>query len=205
MNYDYEMQKILDDIDLDNKPNLFLHVCCAPCSSYVFERLYNYFNIFVVFYNPNIDKEEEMMRRYDELKRLIKIFGYDIKIIYDEYLRSDFLRAVKGYEDNEEGGYRCSLCFDLRLKKTYQVAEEYIKNNSMTNYKNYFCSTLSISPHKNAELLNKIGEKIAESGSIKYLPNDFKKNGGYLRSIEICKKYNIYRQNYCGCEFRRIL
>lgn len=203
MNYDIELKKILSNIDKKNKPNLFLHVCCAPCHSYVLKYLYEYFNIYIVFYNPNIDTKIEFNKRYEELEKLINILNFDIKIIYSEYDHLEFLNAVMGYENCKETGDRCKICYRLRLKFTYDLATQYIENNDLTKYKNYFCSTLSVSPHKNPYILYEIAKNIENSDKIEYLINDFKKSNGYLESIKLSKEYNLYRQDYCGCEFAK--
>ena len=203
MNYDLELKNILSSIDKNNKPNLFLHVCCAPCSSYVIKYLYEYFNIYIVFYNPNIDTKEEFLKRNAELEKLIKLLDYNIKILYSDYNHKEFLDVVKGYENCKEMGDRCKICFKLRLKFTYDLAIKYIESNNLTNSKNYFCSTLSVSPHKNPYILCEIANNLLNSDKLEYLINDFKKSNGYLESINMSKKYNIYRQDYCGCEFAK--
>ena len=205
MNYDIELKKVINNINLNEKPNLFLHVCCAPCSSYVLEYLYQYFNIYIIFYNSNIDTQIEYNKRLNELKKIINICNYNIKIIYENYLHNEFINAVKGFELEKEGGKRCPICFELRFDKSLKIIEEYIIQNSLEKDINYFCSTLSISPHKNANIINEIGDKLCSNYKyIKYLPNDFKKSNGYLRSIELSKKYELYRQSYCGCEYAKI-
>lgn len=204
MNFDIELKNILNTIDLNNKPNLFLHICCAPCSSYVLDYLYNYFNVFVVFYNPNIDTKEEFIKRLNELKKLISLCKYDIKILYEDYNHNEFVEEVKGYESEKEGGLRCPICFNLRFSRSLEIINKYINDNSLEDKINYFCSTLSISPHKNANILNDICEKLClKYDNIKYLPNDFKKSNGYLKSIELSKLYDLYRQDYCGCEYAK--
>ena len=202
-NLDLSLKNILKQIDLNNKPNLFLHICCAPCSSYVLEYLYSYFNIYIVFYNPNIDTKIEFDKRYNELLKLLNINKYNLKILYNDYCHNEYIDYVKGLEKEIEGGKRCSKCFELRLKKTFEIAKEFIVNNNLTKKTNYWTTTLTISPHKNANLIYEIAKNIDNEEYIKYLPSDFKKNDGYLKSIQLSKKYNLYRQNYCGCEFAK--
>ena len=192
INYQLELDEIIKGLD-GKKPRLLLHACCAPCSSYCLEYLKDYFDITLFFYNPNISSQEEFDKRFSELKRLVKEMNLNIDIICPKYDSQEFLEKVKGYENCPEGGDRCSICYALRLKKACEYAEE--------NGFEYYCSTLSISPHKNAQKLNAIGTALAKDKKVKHLPNDFKKKGGYLRSIELSKEYNLYRQNFCGCEF----
>lgn len=205
INLNLKFKEVLDGIDVNNKPNLFLHVCCAPCSSAVLEKICNYFNIYIIYHNPNIDTFDEFNHRLSELKKLVNLNGYNVKIIYMDYIHDEFLSHIIGYENEPEGGKRCYLCYELRLKRSYEIALDYINKQSLNNMKNYLCSTLSISPHKDAKLLYEIGINICEksNGIITYLPNDFKKEDGYLKSIELSKKFDLYRQNYCGCEFAK--
>ena len=197
INYQKELEKIIaDNIKNGKKPSLLLQVCCAPCSSYCLEYLHEYFNITVLFYNPNIYPESEYTVRESELLRLIDEFGfYDIKIMKVDFNPDEFYSTVKGYEDCKEGGERCKLCYRLRLEKTAKEAA----NNGF----DYFCTTLSISPLKSAEALNTIGLDLEKEYGIKYLLSDFKKKEGYKRSIELSKKHNLYRQDYCGCIFSK--
>ncbi|MDE6276020.1 MAG: epoxyqueuosine reductase QueH [Clostridia bacterium] len=192
INYQLELDKIIKGLD-GKKPSLLLHACCAPCSSYCLEYLKEYFDITLFFYNPNISSQEEFDKRFCELKRLVKEMSLNIDIICPKYDPQEFLQKVKGYESCPEGGDRCSICYALRLKKVCEYAEE--------KGFEYYCSTLSISPHKNAQKLNTIGTALAKDKKVKHLPNDFKKKGGYLRSIELSKEYNLYRQDFCGCEY----
>lgn len=194
-------QKMLDDeIEKINKqglkPKLLLHACCAPCSSAVLEYLYNHFNITLFFYNPNISPETEFIYRLDELKRLIWEMNLEyITIIAPEYNNVEFENLAKGLEDLPEGGMRCKKCYRLRLEKT----AEYAKDNSF----DYFTTTLSVSPYKNAAALNEIGNELENEFGIKYLYSDFKKKEGYKRSCDLSKQYTLYRQNYCGCIYSK--
>lgn len=192
INYDLLMQKEVEKIKGEGK-KLLLHSCCAPCSSATLERLKDYFDLTVYYYNPNIDGAEEYALRSTEQKRLCE--ELDIKCVVNEFNKADFLSIVKGLEKEKEGGARCEKCFYLRLKNTAEFAK--------ANGYDYFATTLTVSPLKNAQVINKLGEKIEREVGVKYLPTDFKKRGGYLRSIELSKIYNLYRQNYCGCEFSK--
>lgn len=203
----------------ESAPTLFLHSCCGPCSSYCLEYLAPYFEITVFYYNPNISGSEEYQHRVREQKRLIGIYnqegkGHPISVIEGDWKPADFYEAVKGYEDCPEGGERCFRCYELRLRETALQA----KRRGF----DYFGTTLTISPLKNAEKLNEIGERLeaeqncekADAGyaneeatrgtaSVKWLPSDFKKRGGYQRSIELSKQYELYRQDFCGCSFSK--
>ena len=195
MNYQLEMDKILES--LDSKKRLLLHACCEPCSSYVLEYLTNYFDITILYYNPNIYPKEEFDKRFEELTKLIKELPHSnsIELIEGRYDYNDFLNIAKGREHIPEGGERCFKCYELRMRE----AAEYAKNN---NY-DYFTTTLSISPYKNSNKLNEIGELLEKELGIKYLYADFKKKNGYKRSIELSKEYNLYRQDYCGCIYSK--
>ena len=182
--------QISEIIDSFEKPRLLLHSCCAPCSSYVIEFLSKYFDIEVFFFNPNIYPKNEYIKRLNEQIKLIKAMGFDYNVIGTGYL---FYDAVKGYEKMGEGSERCEHCFRIRLDK----AAQYAKSNGF----DYFTTTLTISPMKNAEIINNIGLELAHKYNIKFLNSDFKKNNGYKRSVELSRKYNLYRQNYCGCIF----
>ena len=192
VNYDAKMLKEIESLG-EKKEKLLLHSCCAPCSSATIERLKEYFDLTVYYYNPNIDGEEEYNKRANEQIRLCKLLG--VNCIIEKFSSNDFYDKVKGLEKEIEGGSRCEKCFTLRLEKSAFFA----KNNG---YK-YFATTLTISPLKNAKLINEIGERLGEQVAVKYLPSDFKKHGGYLRSIQLSKEYNLYRQDYCGCEFSK--
>lgn len=192
-------QTELDDIikTLDYRPKLLIHSCCAPCSSYVLEYLTKYFDITVFYYNPNIYPESEYFFRVLEQEKFIDEadFNKNVKLIKGEYNPQEFYDAVKGLEHIKEGGERCFKCYNLRLEKTAQLAKE--------KGFDYFTTTLSISPHKNAEVLNDTGERLALKYGVKYLVSDFKKRNGFKRSTEISKEYDMYRQDYCGCVFSK--
>lgn len=191
VNYDIEMQKII--ASLDYKPTLLLHSCCGPCSSACIERLKDYFKITVIYYNPNIEPLAEYEHRKSEQMRLLK--ELDIAFLDCDYDNGVFRNLTKNLSLEPEGGKRCAVCFGIRLKQTAVVAKE--------NNFDYFGTTLTVSPHKNSQLINKIGEKIGEKIGIKFLYSDFKKKDGYKRSIELSKEYNLYRQNYCGCLYSK--
>lgn len=198
-NYQLELDRIIEEINDSCVPTLLLHSCCAPCSTYVLEYLSKYFEITVYYYNPNIYPPEEFEYRMEEQKRFVEEFLNNnpdvnpIHFIAGEYESDRFYEVSKGLENEPERGLRCTECFKLRLSETAKMAVD--------NGFDYFTTTLSISPHKDAELLNTLGEEIAKEYGIKYLYSDFKKKGGFLRSTEISKEYNMYRQDYCGCVF----
>lgn len=210
-NYQKELDKIIEKITGTDSPRLFLHSCCAPCSSYVLEYLRKYFRITVFYYNPNISMEVEYRKRVEEQKRLIAAYndaakadtetsfvgtaGYSIGVIEGDYEPDRFYEIAKGLEQCPEGGERCFACYELRLRKTAEAAK--------AGGYDYFATTLTISPLKNAAKLNEIGERLAEEYHIKWLPSDFKKRGGYQRSIVLSKEYDLYRQDYCGCVYSR--
>lgn len=192
VNYDLLMQKEIENLSGKRK-KLLLHSCCAPCSSATLERLKDYFDLTVYYYNPNIDGIDEYNLRALEQKRLCE--ELNIKCVISNFNKDAFLSIVKGLEKEMEGGARCEKCFYLRLKNTAEFAKE--------SGFDYFATTLTVSPLKNAQIINQTGERIEQEVGVKYLPTDFKKRGGYLRSIELSKIYNLYRQNYCGCEFSK--
>lgn len=199
MEHKINYQRRLDELikTLDYTPRLLLHSCCAPCSSYCLEYLAEYFSITVLYYNPNISPEEEFRKRSEEQRRLIEALPAKnpISLVVDDYNPREFFDVAKGLEDAPEGGERCFKCYRLRLERAAEYAAEHGFD--------YFCTTLSISPLKNAAKLNEIGETLEAELGIKFLPSDFKKKGGYLRSIELSREYGLYRQNYCGCIFSK--
>ena len=196
-NFQKELEKKLQELQQQDVKHLLLHSCCAPCSSYVIEYLSRYFQITVFYYNPNISAEEEYRKRVLEQQRFIKEFPakYPVDFVECDYEPRVFFDTVKGYEQCKEGGERCFLCYELRLKKTAQLAAE-------KGY-DYFTTTLTISPLKNSVKLNEIGLRLGEEYGVPYLLSDFKKKEGYKRSIELSKEYGLYRQNYCGCAYSR--
>lgn len=205
-NYQKEMEQILlrneklqsgDNPLMDSVPTLLLHSCCAPCSSYVLEYLSDLFEITVFYYNPNIYPEEEYFKRVQEQKHLIASMPtkYPVHFLEGHFEPKEFYDAVRSLEQIPEGGARCHACFALRLGETARIAKE--KNFD------YFTTTLTISPLKNAPKLNEIGETLAKELQITWLPSDFKKKNGYKRSVELSQEYGLYRQNYCGCVFSK--
>lgn len=197
-NYQKELDKILEKLSKENKrPTLLLHSCCAPCSSYCLWYLSRYFDITVLFYNPNISPESEYFLRAEELERLIKeMHGLEnVRLLVEKYDHKEFLEKIKGHEKDPERGERCTICYEMRLRK----AAEYAKAGGYE----YFTTTLSISPYKDAGRLVSLGEKIADELGIKYLVSDFKKKEGYKKSIEFSEEYSLYRQDYCGCIFSK--
>lgn len=196
INYQNELDKTLSDIERAGTiPSLLLHSCCAPCSSYVLEYLSRYFKITVFYYNPNIYPEEEFYKRRSEQERFISQLPTKnpISFIGTEHMSEEFYKAVKGLEHIREGGERCFACYRLRLEESAMAARDMGAD--------YFTTTLSISPMKNARKLNEIGGELEEKYGVKYLFSDFKKRNGYKRSTELSREYGIYRQNYCGCVF----
>ncbi len=180
------------------KPRLLLHSCCAPCSSYCMEYLREYFRLTVFYYNPNITGQEEYRKRLAEEKRLIEAYnvkGDKIEILEGDYEPQLFFDMARGLENCPEGAERCFRCYELRLRKTAELAAK--------EGFDYFTTTLTISPLKNAAKLNEIGERLSAEYGIPWLPSDFKKRGGYQRSIELSKEYGLYRQNYCGCIYSK--
>lgn len=189
------MQEIIHS--LNNKPKLLLHACCAPCSSYVLEELVNYFDITIFYYNPNMNDLEEYNKRFDQFNILIKGMKLEdkVKIINGEYEQTTFYKFANSYANEKEGNTRCHLCYRLRLEET----AKYAKNN---NY-DFFATTLTVSPYKNSDVINEIGNELERIYNISYLPSDFKKRNGYKRSIELSKKFNLYRQQFCGCIYSK--
>ncbi|MEF2575935.1 MAG: epoxyqueuosine reductase QueH [Eisenbergiella sp.] len=200
VNYQAELEKLIKQLP-DRHRRLFLHSCCAPCSSYCLEYLRKYFDVTVFYYNPNISFGEEYRHRVEELKRLVEELNEDaaggnpIELEEGPYEPERFFEAVKGLEDCPEGGERCFVCYELRLREAAKRAAE-------GGY-DFFTTTLTISPLKNAQKLNEIGQRLGEEYGVACLPSDFKKKGGYQRSIELSREHDLYRQDYCGCVFSK--
>lgn len=200
VNYQAELEKLIKQLP-DRHRRLFLHSCCAPCSSYCLEYLRKYFDVTVFYYNPNISFGEEYRHRVEELKRLVEELNEDaaggnpIELEEGPYEPERFFEAVKGMEDCPEGGERCFVCYELRLREAAKRAAE-------GGY-DFFTTTLTISPLKNAQKLNEIGQRLGEEYGVACLPSDFKKKGGYQRSIELSREHDLYRQDYCGCVFSK--
>ena len=196
MNYQVGLEHILD-INKGKTPSLLLHSCCGPCSTYVLEYLSKYFDITVYYYNPNMDTVDEFKKRLTEqIKVINKLPSTNpIKLIEGNYDSQKYLDYIKGLESNLEGGNRCHKCYYLRLEETAKLAKD--KNFD------YFCTTLTVSPYKNAKVINEIGSKLESIYNVSYLYSDFKKKEGYKRSIELSKEFDLYRQNYCVCIFSK--
>ena len=194
-NYSNMCDEILNNMNGRNK--LILHSCCAPCSSYVISYLTKFFDITILYYNPNISPYDEYIKRKNEQIKLINNINKDnkIDIIDCDYDNDLYERLIKGLENEPERGSRCSICYQIRMEKTAMVGKD-------NNY-DFFCTTLSVSPYKNSDLINKIGKQLEEKYNIKWLYSDFKKKDGYKQSIELSKKYNLYRQDYCGCIYSK--
>lgn len=216
-NYQKELDKIIENLSARQAvnetegidvqmPRLLLHACCAPCSSYCLEYLRDYFELTVFYYNPNITEDVEYRKRVAEEKRLIETLNSqmgdmsgphaEIKIIEGDYNPDSFYKIAKGLEQCPEGGERCFRCYELRLRESARVARKLQFD--------YFTTTLTISPLKNAAKLNEIGERLGEEYGVAFLPSDFKKRNGYKRSIELSREYHLYRQDYCGCVYSRM-
>ncbi|MBQ8567724.1 MAG: epoxyqueuosine reductase QueH [Oscillospiraceae bacterium] len=197
VNYQRELDRLIADLDEGEIPSLLLHSCCAPCSSYVLEYLSQYFRITVFYYNPNIFPESEYQKRIEEQKRLISQLDVKNKVSFigADWQSELFYDIARGYESCPEGGERCFRCYRLRLEEAAKLAAE--------GGFDYFTTTLTISPMKNAEKLNEIGNELGELYKVKHLPSDFKKKGGYQRSIMLSKEYGLYRQDYCGCVYSK--
>ena len=192
------LEEVIKNLKLANKkPTLLLHVCCAPCSSYVIEYLSDFFDITLYFYNPNITSYDEYVLRLCELKRFITEMpkAKGISVIEGEYNVEEFLRLTKSFAQEKEGGNRCFICYKQRIFSTAQKAKE--------KGFDYFTTTLTVSPHKNAKKLNEIGAEAAKIYNTSHLFSDFKKKNGYKRSIELSKEYNLYRQDFCGCAYSK--
>ncbi|PID29626.1 MAG: recombinase [Candidatus Cloacimonadota bacterium] len=196
IDYNSLMKDQLEEFEGEKK-TLLLHSCCAPCSSYVLEKLNTYFDITILFYNPNIHPKSEYIQRLEELKIFYKEFlpNADIKVVEGEYLVDKFFQVTDPYKDVREGGERCFKCYRLRMEE----AASYAKSNGI----DFFTTALSISPHKNSKVINEIGIELEEKFKVKYLRSDFKKENGFKRSIELSKIYNLYRQDYCGCVYSK--
>lgn len=193
VNYQQKMESQI--LALKEKKRLLLHACCAPCSSAVLEKLCDYFDITIYYYNPNISPETEFNKRYDELEKLIEKMKLNVKTVKAPYENNLFEKTIESFREMPEGGIRCFRCYELRMNQTACFAKE-------KGY-DYFTTTLSISPYKNADKLNEIGQKLANQYGISYLFADFKKKDGYKRSIELSSIYHLYRQNYCGCIYSK--
>ena len=192
VNYQLELDKVLSG--LDGRPKLLLHSCCGPCSSYVLEYLTRYFEVYLSYYNPNIQPREEYDKRLEnQLIVLERIPG--VTLVPCEYDGAAYDEAVKGLENEPEGGARCAVCFRLRL--------DFAAREAARLGCDYCCTTLSVSPHKNAQLINALGEQICAKYGVKWLPGDFKKRNGYKRSIELSHEFGLYRQDYCGCLYSK--
>ena len=199
INFDQKLEEIiLENQEKGFIPTLLLHSCCAPCSSYILENLSKYFKITIFYYNPNISPLEEYLKRKEEQKRLIREMKclFPVSIIDCDYDNSLYEEKIKGLENEPERGGRCSVCFRLRLEKTALKAKKLGFD--------YFGTTLTVSPYKNANLLNEIGKELENTYQVSFLVSDFKKKNGYKRSIELSKEYHLYRQNYCGCKYSKL-
>lgn len=198
INYQKELDKILIKLGQEQRvPTLLIHSCCAPCSSYVLEYLSEYFEITVFYYNPNIYPESEYTKRIVEQQKLIQDmdFKHPVSFMAGEYEKEKFYAMSEGMEHLKEGGARCMKCYELRLSEAAKQAA--------AGGFDYFTTTLSISPMKNAQKLNEIGVRVGKEHGVEYLVSDFKKKNGYKRSVELSKEYGLYRQDYCGCEYSR--
>ena len=195
MNYDLEMEKQISN--LKEGDSLLLHACCAPCSTACLERVANFFKVTIFYYNPNITDENEYRKRIDEIKKLLTLINpkYKVELLEGDYDPNKFFEMAKGLENEPERGKRCYKCYEMRLEETARIASKLGFNN--------FCTTLTLSPHKNANWINEIGEKLNTEYESNYLYSDFKKKEGYKRSIELSKEYNLYRQDYCGCIYSK--
>ncbi len=191
--YQRDMERIIEN--LRGRPSLLLHVCCAPCASAALERVSPFFDVTLFYCNPNTWPEEEYEKRFLEIPKLLRLNGLagSVNVIKREYDPAPFTAAVRGLEGEPEGGARCPECFNLRLRRTADEAKS-------QGY-DYFATTLTVSPHKNAAVINAIGREISADTGVAWLPSDFKKRDGYLRSIRLSKEYGLYRQCYCGCEY----
>lgn len=195
MNYQLVLDETLKNIK--DIPRLLLHACCAPCSSYCLEYLSDFFEITVFFYNPNMDTEEEFIKRYHELEKFVREFKSKnpIHLVCKDYDHDEFLKIALGLYDEPERGKRCLKCYKLRLVESFKYAKE--------NHFDYITTTLTLSPYKNSKIINEIGRELEQEYQFNYLYSDFKKRDGYKRSIILSKEYHLYRQDYCGCEFSK--
>ncbi len=197
-NYAKELEELIFSFRKEGRvPTLLLHACCAPCSSYVLEYLSQHFSISILYYNPNISPAEEYEKRLAELQRLLSTmtFQHPVSLLPCDYEGEAFTEVSKGFESEPEGGARCMRCFRLRLRRAAEAAKK--------GGFDYFTTTLSISPLKNAQTLNQIGEEVGREVGVAHLPSDFKKHDGYKRSLELSREYSLYRQDYCGCIFSK--
>ncbi|MCI8575452.1 MAG: epoxyqueuosine reductase QueH [Bacilli bacterium] len=197
-NYHKKMLEILNQIkESDSIPTLLLHTCCAPCSTTVIQRLSDYFQITVIYYNPNIEPEDEYLKRKSEQIRFLREYPAKNKITFfeNDWDNEAFKKISLGYENELEGGVRCHRCYYLRLEKTAQIAQQ--------KHFDYFTTSLTISPYKNSQIINQIGKVLEDKYGVAYLYSDFKKENGYLESIQNSKEYGLYRQDYCGCLFSK--
>lgn len=197
VNYQVMLDEIIRDIPDKETPRLLMHSCCAPCSSYCLSYLAEYFSITVLYYNPNISPEDEYYKRIKEQSRLVDVLPVKNKISFaeGEYEPLEFFKMAEGMEDMPEGGARCFKCYEMRQRKAAEYA--------LAHGFDYFTTTLSVSPHKNAQVLNETGLRLEKEYGVKYLVSDFKKKGGYQKSIQYSREYNLYRQDYCGCIFSK--
>ncbi len=197
INWQNEFLNVLKNFQVNNnngvKPKVLLHCCCAPCATVCIDKLKSLADVTAYFYNPNMDSEEEYYKRANEMVKLAEFMG--VNVVIENYRGEEFLSSVVGYENSLEGGDRCSICFNLRLKNSALIAK--LKGFD------FFATTLTLSPLKNVNKINSIGLEIQKEIGVNYLPSDFKKQNGFIRSVEISKQLNLYRQNYCGCSFSK--
>jgi predicted adenine nucleotide alpha hydrolase (AANH) superfamily ATPase len=192
INYQKQLDALLEKLGQE-RPRLLLQGCCGPCSSYVLEYLTQYFQVTLLFYNPNIRPEAEYDKRLAALKQLLAAMptASPVELMEPGWRGEEYTRAIVGLEQEPEGGSRCTVCFQLRLEETARLAK--------AGQFDFFATTLTVSPHKNAALLNQMGQELGQKYGVLWLPSDFKKRNGYLRSIQLSKEYGLYRQEYCGC------